>query len=260
MSFIYCLWIHHWSRLFLQQMLTDLFFLTGTNSAVRFHSKRRATVYNYLFDYHGSNSFISLITNSTDDIGECLQFVEHATYLQRSIRECNVFVSFQNTKLRICTPAHANTHTQNRRNVTMLILMCTWYQRRLGSLIQKMAMHWMTTAQSAERRSDMFITRTAVATNKHKKLFPHFNIICLSKRRFPKVVSFLQIFTPNNVQIYLQYIAHAPTQHISSTFISSSPQYFASTTNHKYPQMMQLSTFSSYFIISLISKYFIGTS
>jgi len=58
-------------------MFTDLLFFAGMNSAVRFHSKRGATIYYYLFDYHGSNSFISLFKNSTDDIGECLQFVEH---------------------------------------------------------------------------------------------------------------------------------------------------------------------------------------
>jgi hypothetical protein len=62
-------------------MLTDLYFLAGTNSAVKLHSKRGATVYYYCFDYRGSNSFISLFMNSTDDIGECLQFVEHEKYL-----------------------------------------------------------------------------------------------------------------------------------------------------------------------------------
>jgi len=63
-------------------MLTDTFFFPGMNSAVRFHSKRKATVYYYLFDYRGSNSFISLVTKSTVDTGECLHFVEHAKYLQ----------------------------------------------------------------------------------------------------------------------------------------------------------------------------------
>jgi len=63
-------------------MLTDLFFVAGTNSAVRFHSKRGATVYYYCFDYRGSNSFISLFMNTTVDIGECLQFVEHVKYMQ----------------------------------------------------------------------------------------------------------------------------------------------------------------------------------
>ena len=61
-------------------MLTDVFFFAGINSAVRFHSKRQATVYYYLFDYHGSNSFISLVTNSTVDIGECLQFAEYVKH------------------------------------------------------------------------------------------------------------------------------------------------------------------------------------
>jgi hypothetical protein len=56
-------------------MFTDLFFFAGMDSAVKFHSKRGATVYYYLFDYRGSNSFISLLMNSTVDIGECLQFV-----------------------------------------------------------------------------------------------------------------------------------------------------------------------------------------
>jgi hypothetical protein len=93
-------------------MLTDLLIFAGTNSAVRFHSKRGATVYYYLFDYHGSNSFISLVTNSTVDIGECLQFVEHVKYLQLAVSECYIFVSFQNIQLSMCTPPHA--HTQKR--------------------------------------------------------------------------------------------------------------------------------------------------
>jgi hypothetical protein len=63
-------------------MYTDLVFFAGTNSAVKFHSKRGATVYYYLFDYHGSNSFLSLFMNSTDDIGECSQFVEYVKHLQ----------------------------------------------------------------------------------------------------------------------------------------------------------------------------------
>ena len=66
-------------------MLTDLFFFAGMNSDVRFHSKRGATVYYYCFDYHGSNSFISLIKNATDDIGEFLQFVEHVKQLQWAV-------------------------------------------------------------------------------------------------------------------------------------------------------------------------------
>ena len=53
-------------------MFTDIIFLAGTNSAVRFHSKKGATVYYYYFDYRGSNSFISLFVNATVDIGECL--------------------------------------------------------------------------------------------------------------------------------------------------------------------------------------------
>ena len=93
-------------------MFTDLFFFTGVNSAARFHSKRGATIYYYCFDYHGSNSFISLFVNATDDIGECLQFVEHVKYLQWAVRKCYIFVSFQNTKLSKYAPAHA--HTQYR--------------------------------------------------------------------------------------------------------------------------------------------------
>ena len=58
-------------------MFTDIIFLAGMNSAVKFHSKRGSTIYYYCFDYRGSNSFVSLFKNSTDDIGECLQFVEH---------------------------------------------------------------------------------------------------------------------------------------------------------------------------------------
>jgi hypothetical protein len=97
-------------------MITDLFFFAGTNSAVRFHSKRGATVYYYLFGYHGSNSFISLVTNTTVDIGECLQFVEYVKYLQLAVSECYIFVSFQNIQLSMCTHthtrAHARTHTK----------------------------------------------------------------------------------------------------------------------------------------------------
>jgi hypothetical protein len=57
-------------------MLTDLLFLSGTNLAVRLHSKTGATLYYYRLDYRGSNSFSTLATNSTVDYGECLQFVE----------------------------------------------------------------------------------------------------------------------------------------------------------------------------------------
>jgi hypothetical protein len=63
---------------FLLQMITDLFFLAGTNSAARLHSTRGAQVYYYLFDYRGSNSFSTVATNSTADYGECLQYVEQA--------------------------------------------------------------------------------------------------------------------------------------------------------------------------------------
>jgi hypothetical protein len=79
--------------MFLWQMLTYTFFFAGMNSAVKFHSKRKATVYYYLFDYRGRNSFISLDTNLTVDIGECLPFVEHAKYLQCAVRERYTFVS-----------------------------------------------------------------------------------------------------------------------------------------------------------------------
>jgi hypothetical protein len=48
-------------------------------------------------------------------------------------------------------------------------------------------------------------------------------------------------------------------QPISSTFIWSSSQYLARSTVHKFHHMMQLSTFSSYFL-SLMSKYFTSIS
>ena len=83
--------------MFLWQIITDLLFFAGTNSAVKFHSTKGATVYYYLFDYRGSNSFISLFMNSTADIGECLEFVEYVKHLQWAIREHYIFVSFQNT-------------------------------------------------------------------------------------------------------------------------------------------------------------------
>jgi hypothetical protein len=63
-------------------MFTDMFFFAGINSAVRFHAKREATVYYYSFDYRGSKSFIRVVTNSTVDIGECLQIVDHIKHLQ----------------------------------------------------------------------------------------------------------------------------------------------------------------------------------
>lgn len=50
-------------------MLTDLLFLSGTNLAVRLHSKTGATLYYYRLDYRGSNSFSTLATNSTVDYG-----------------------------------------------------------------------------------------------------------------------------------------------------------------------------------------------
>ncbi|XP_033606243.1 esterase FE4 [Cryptotermes secundus] len=50
-------------------LITDLFFLLGTNTAARLHSKRGAQVYYYLFDYRGTNSFSTLATNSTCDFG-----------------------------------------------------------------------------------------------------------------------------------------------------------------------------------------------
>ncbi|XP_023726680.1 esterase E4 isoform X2 [Cryptotermes secundus] len=50
-------------------MLTDIFFLTGTNLAARLHSKRGAQVYYYLFDYRGTNSFSTVLLNSTADYG-----------------------------------------------------------------------------------------------------------------------------------------------------------------------------------------------
>jgi hypothetical protein len=67
-------------------MFTDTFLFSGMNSAVRFHSKRGATVYCYCFDYHGSNSFVSLYMNSTVETGECLEFVDHIKHLQRAER------------------------------------------------------------------------------------------------------------------------------------------------------------------------------
>jgi len=90
-------------------MFTDLFFFTGMNSAVIFHSKRGATIYYYCFDYRGSSSFISLFMNATVDTGECLQFVEHVKYLQWAVRGPYIFVSFQNMKLSVCIPTHAST-------------------------------------------------------------------------------------------------------------------------------------------------------
>ncbi|PNF39410.1 Esterase FE4 [Cryptotermes secundus] len=50
-------------------MITDLFFLVGTNSAARLHSKRGEQVYYYLFDYRGKNSFSTVGMNSTANYG-----------------------------------------------------------------------------------------------------------------------------------------------------------------------------------------------
>ena len=79
-------------------MLTDLFFFTGMNSAVKLHSKREATIYCYLFDYHGSNSFISLLMNATDAIGEFLQFVEHVKYLQWAVKDATSLLNLRTHK------------------------------------------------------------------------------------------------------------------------------------------------------------------
>jgi hypothetical protein len=65
-------------------MITDLFFLTGTNTAARLHSERGAQVYYYLFDYRGTNSFSTVLTNSTADYGECLQYVKQANICYNS--------------------------------------------------------------------------------------------------------------------------------------------------------------------------------
>ena len=74
-TFMCSLWMYFWCRMFLWQMVTDLFFLAGTNSAVKLHTKRGATIYYYYFDYRGSTSFSNLATNSTADYGEWVQFV-----------------------------------------------------------------------------------------------------------------------------------------------------------------------------------------
>lgn len=54
-------------------MITDIFFFTGTNNAVKLHSSKGATVYYYYFDYRGTNSFSTKATGSAEDYGECLQ-------------------------------------------------------------------------------------------------------------------------------------------------------------------------------------------
>jgi hypothetical protein len=107
-------------------MFTDVFILTGMNSAVRFHSNRGATVYYYLFDYRGSNSFISLVTNSTVDAGECLQFEEHAKHLQWAVWEFYIyFFLFLNTQLSMCTPTHAHTIYMKYYNVNIDLYITT---------------------------------------------------------------------------------------------------------------------------------------
>ena len=158
-------------------MLTDLLFFTGMNSAVRLHSKRGATVYYYCFDYRGSNSFISLFMNATVDTGECLWFVEHVKYLQWAVREGYILFHFR-TQDWASAHLHMHTHTisQYRWNVTMLILICTWHHRRFGSLVQEMVMLWNTMALAAERRSAMFITRTAKTPSMNtRSSFPWIN-------------------------------------------------------------------------------------
>ena len=85
----------------------------------------------------------------------------------------------------------------------------------------------------------------------------NFHITCLSTLRFPKIAPFVQMFSPT-MYAFISHVCHIP-QPISSTFICSSLQYFARCTSHKSPHMMQLSTFSSYFL-SLMPKYFISTS
>jgi hypothetical protein len=65
-------------------MITDLFFLVGTNSAARLHSMGEAEVYIYLFDYRGANSFSTVAMNSTADYGECLQCVKQANICNNS--------------------------------------------------------------------------------------------------------------------------------------------------------------------------------
>jgi hypothetical protein len=79
-----------------------------------------------------------------------------------------------------------------------------------------------------------------------------FNIICLSIHWFHKESLFLTCYH-QTMYTFISHTLHMP-QPKSSTFISSSLQYFASSTSNKHPQMMQLSTFSSY-CFSLMSKY-----
>jgi hypothetical protein len=65
-------------------MITDIFFLLGANLAARLHSKRGEQVYYYLFDYRGTNSFSTVMMNSTADYGKYLQFAEQANICNNS--------------------------------------------------------------------------------------------------------------------------------------------------------------------------------
>ncbi|XP_069696466.1 esterase E4-like [Periplaneta americana] len=55
----------------LQQMYTDVFFTYGSHIAAQLHSSRSATVYYYLFDYRGTNSFSVHFGDKTRDYGVC---------------------------------------------------------------------------------------------------------------------------------------------------------------------------------------------
>jgi hypothetical protein len=120
--FTHSLGMHWWRWILLLQMISDLFFLPGTNSAVRLHSKRGAEVYYYLFDYRGTNSFSTLAMNSTVDYGKCSQCAKHA----------NIYSILQPIPVswivfRIKEPGwlheHARTQTHNRSR--------TWSQNLL---------------------------------------------------------------------------------------------------------------------------------
>jgi len=76
-------------------MFTDIIFLAGINSAVRFHSKTGAKVYYYCFDYRGSNSFITVFMNATFDTGECLQFAEHVEHFQCTVKKTTSLFPFR---------------------------------------------------------------------------------------------------------------------------------------------------------------------
>ena len=67
-----------------------------------------------------------------------------------------------------------------------------------------MAMHWMTMAQCAERRSAISITRTVVATNEHKMLFP---ILILS--------AYIHIGFPSS--LFHSDFPTTPCKHLSSS-------------------------------------------